>query len=241
MRWKWTLASPAVAVMISAPALAADLGSAPEEVAPIATISPTYNWTGAYIGGHIGWGWDQADFTLDNAGWWGGAGVSADIDSDGFLGGAQIGYLRQTPSNFVYGVDISVSAADLGEAIASPAFPGIDTWPAGIDWFVLTQARLGYANNRWLGFIQGGYAGADGDASATPPFVSDSNWHNGWTIGAGLSFKATNRFSLGAEYNYIDLGSETYNIPFGGAPLTASVDHQVHVLKATANIHFGGP
>jgi len=240
MMKSFALAGAAVAVMISAPALAADLGSAPEEVIAIAPISPTYNWTGAYIGGHIGWGWDQADWTLVDDGFWGFAGTSANLDSDGFLGGAQIGYLYQTQNNIVFGVDVSGSYADLSEAITSPFFSG-DTWTAGIDWFILAQAKLGYAHNRWLGFIQGGYAGADANASATPPFVSDSNWHNGWTIGAGLSVKATNRFSLGAEYNYIDLGSETYNLPFGGNPQGVSVDHQVHVVKATANIHFGGP
>ena len=232
-------------MLISAPALAADIGSATEEVIAIAPISPTYNWTGGYIGGHIGWGWDRADFTLDNTGWWGPAGASTDIDSSSFLGGAQIGYLHQGQNNIVFGVDLSASIADLNDSVASPAFPGIDTWSAGIDWFLLAQARLGYTGGRWLGFLQGGYAGAEGNASATPPFVSDSNWHNGWTLGAGFSFKVNNRVSIGAEYNYIDLGSETYNVPnppvvVAGSE-TASVDHQVNVIKGTINYYFGGP
>ena len=42
-----------VALGATAPALAADLGARPYTKAP-AYAAPIYNWTGFYIGGHVG-------------------------------------------------------------------------------------------------------------------------------------------------------------------------------------------
>jgi outer membrane immunogenic protein len=224
------------AAAISVPALAADLGV----YEPVPTYEPTYtesfNWTGAYLGGHIGWAWDDADFTLDDDGFWGDAGASTSIDSDGFIGGGQVGFWYQ-PNNFVFGVDVSGSWADLSGSATSPEFAS-DTWSTEIDWFLLAQARAGIASGRWLAFLQGGYAGADGNAGASLPGCcapSDSNWHNGWTVGGGVAFKAHRWLSLGVEYNYVDLGSESYSL---GGGQSASVDHQIHVVKGTINFHF---
>ena len=45
----------ALALCTAAPALAADLGAVPYGQAP-AYAAPIYNWTGFYIGGHVGGG-----------------------------------------------------------------------------------------------------------------------------------------------------------------------------------------
>ncbi|MEM6460526.1 MAG: outer membrane beta-barrel protein, partial [Pseudomonadota bacterium] len=128
-------------------------------------------------------------------------------------------------------------------------FRGTATFTAEVDWLLLAQARIGYTHDRLLIFVQGGYAGADGTASAnytdfaSDQTFSDSNWHNGWTIGGGFSYKATETLSFGAEYNYVDLNSDSYSFdsPLGAGPAgTADVDHQMHVAKFTINYHFGG-
>jgi len=216
---------------------AADLYSpppAPTDYAPVA--SHDFNWTGPYIGLHAGWAWDNSDYKLNNGGFWGLAGDNSGIDSNGFIGGGQIGYLYQAPSNLVFGVDVSGSWADLSGSTTSPAF-ATDTWSADIDWFLLAQARIGWAAGRWLLFAQGGYAGADGSASASGLGVSasDDQWHNGWTAGAGVSYKVSRSVSLGVEYNYVDLESKDYSL---GAGQNASVDHQINVVKGTLNFHF---
>jgi outer membrane immunogenic protein len=46
----------AIAAMIATPGLAADM-------APPALPAPSYNWTGFYVGGHAGYGW-QGDPTV---------------------------------------------------------------------------------------------------------------------------------------------------------------------------------
>src|ERR1051326_484665 len=52
---KFLLATVAlVALGATAPALAADLAARPYTKAPAYTAAPIYNWTGFYIGGHLG-------------------------------------------------------------------------------------------------------------------------------------------------------------------------------------------
>lgn len=242
------LAGSLLAASISLPASAADLGIVYD---PVPTYEPSYNqaynWTGGYVGGHAGWAWDEANFTLETSGFWGTAGDGTSIDSDGFIGGGQIGYWYQ-PNNLVFGLDVSGSWADLSQTVTSVSFPGTDTWSTEIDWFVLAQARIGVAKGRWLAFLQGGYAGAQASATGSSTFqgpqsASDDQWHNGWTVGGGVAVKANHWLSLGVEYNYVDLGSQTYGLggcgSCGGGE-TASVDHQFHLVKGTINVHFNG-
>lgn len=49
----------AIAAMIATPGLAADMAAK----APPALPAPSYNWTGFYVGGHAGYGW-QGDPTV---------------------------------------------------------------------------------------------------------------------------------------------------------------------------------
>jgi outer membrane immunogenic protein len=213
--------------------------------------APVHNWTGLYLGLHGGWGWDKADMTVETTNFWGNAGgESTTLKDNGFLGGGQIGFLHQPTSSFVWGVDLSGSWVDLEKTGASPVplFATDDIWTAGIDYIVMAQLRLGWAMDNWLLFIQGGYAGADGNAEAEVIGLGccftakDSEWHHGWTVGGGVLVKLYNLFSIGAEYNYVDLGSKKYSLASGFGPPgdTFKVDHRTHIVKITGNIHFGG-
>ena len=48
-----------VALGVAAPALAADM---PVKAAPPAPVAPIYNWTGFYIGAHVGGAWSDTDW-----------------------------------------------------------------------------------------------------------------------------------------------------------------------------------
>lgn len=228
--------------------LALGFSQTPAHAADATSPAHYYNWDRAYIGGHLGWGWGDTQWTnLGPGAFWGAIGSGGTLDPDGFLGGAQIGYMHQR-NNLVFGVDISLSGADINETIISPTFPLSDTWSVDIDALLLAQARLGWTHDNWLFFVQAGYAGADASATATsalgPTNVSVSQWHNGWTIGAGLMFQTHENFSLGAEYNYVDLGSETYDLFVPVTSQNTGIDHEIHVFKITGNFHlrdiFGG-
>src|SRR5580693_1701569 len=85
-----------VALGATAPALAADLAPSPRPgpytKAP-AYVAPIYNWTGFYIGGHIGGAFAGNDNSLGNN------------NGGSFLGGVQGGADYQFATNWVIGVE----------------------------------------------------------------------------------------------------------------------------------------
>src|SRR5580692_11811508 len=87
-----------VALGATVPALAADLParSAPYTKAP-AYVAPIYNWTGFYIGGHIGGAFAGNDNSLGNN------------NGGSFLGGVQGGADYQFATNWVIGVEAQYS------------------------------------------------------------------------------------------------------------------------------------
>src|ERR1700737_4075065 len=112
---KFLLATVAlVALGATVPALAADLGArAPYTKAP-GYAAPIYNWTGFYIGGHIG-----GAFSSDNNF----NGLSTGNNGNGrFLGGVQGGADYQFAPNWVLGAEAQYSW--LGGNNNSRLFPG---------------------------------------------------------------------------------------------------------------------
>ena len=78
-------------------ALAADMPvKAPILKAPIA--APVYDWSGLYVGAHIGGAWSNSTVTNGNIG------TSWNTGGTGFIGGFQGGYNFQT-GNFLFGVE----------------------------------------------------------------------------------------------------------------------------------------
>src|SRR5882757_8076762 len=85
-----------VALGATVPALAADLAARPAYTKAPAYMAPIYNWTGFYIGGHVGGAFDG------NSGFTGTTGNS----NDGrFLGGLQAGADYQFAPNWVLGIE----------------------------------------------------------------------------------------------------------------------------------------
>jgi outer membrane immunogenic protein len=124
------LGAALAALIFTLPASAAD---APIK-GPYYKAEPVFNWTGFYVGGHVGYGWGEASVPA--------AGVTFDID--GFLGGAQLGYNWQFNRNWVFGIETDISASDIGVG-------GFN-----VDWFGTTRLRLGYTWDRVLLYATGG-------------------------------------------------------------------------------------
>src|ERR1700750_371962 len=93
---KFLLATVAlVALGATVPALAADLAARPYAKAPAYSAAPIYNWTGCYIGGHLG-----VAFAGDRNF----AGLTTTDDAR-FMGGVQGGADYQFAPNWVLGVE----------------------------------------------------------------------------------------------------------------------------------------
>lgn len=214
-------------------ASAADMPvKAPAYHAPVATA---YDWTGAYVGGNIGYGW--AGDT--GAGWTsftdpgpvagtadyfaGGGNVLPGVKPSGVIGGVQIGYNWQVSPVWVLGVVADLQASGMkSSSVASvtPAGmpPSTQSNEAKIKWLGTARGKAGYAFNNWLAYATGGLAYGKVETNTafncplcfTGPIAwagSSSQTKTGWTIGAGLDYGLTKNWVLGVEYLYFDLGS----------------------------------
>src|SRR4051812_4789479 len=90
------LATTSGLVAAAGGAQAADL---PLKAAPIAAA----NWTGWYVGGHVGGAWTRSGITNEAF-----VPKGAVVDSSVFIGGGQIGYNWQR-GNAVFGVEADIS------------------------------------------------------------------------------------------------------------------------------------
>jgi outer membrane immunogenic protein len=153
----------------------------------------------------------------------------------GFLGGGQLGYNWQIGS-FVIGAegDIQYSAQKrtdtdsiLGIAVSSEA---------KIPWFGTARGRLGYAFDSVMIYGTGGVAWTNFkvSASALGLTVSTETTKAGWTAGGGVEWMFMPRWSVKAEYLYIDSGTTSLTI----AGLTASGKLKDQIGRVGINYHF---
>lgn len=183
--------------ILSTPALAAD-----------AEAPAGYIWTGAYLGAQAGYGWGDADYHYDP--------VSSRIglDFDGFVGGITAGYNRQY-GEVVIGGEIDISYADFEDFVHPTGHGFANDAPClrqgcslEISWFGTARAKLGYAMDTIMPFVTGGFsfAAVEGrfDPGACLCKIDDAAF--GWAIGGGLEWAFEERWSVKAEYLYVDLG-----------------------------------
>jgi outer membrane immunogenic protein len=240
-----TLTTFALAAGVSLAALgtgfAADLGNRPVYKAPPAA-APMFSWTGFYIGGHVGYGWGNNDFT-DPTGYFGTVGATYGNDTDGFLGGLQAGFDYQFAPNWVLGIEGQVSWSNI-DGSTSYAAPIGGTFSNDLNWLSSVTGRLGFtAGSNWLIYGKGGVAWADFDHTIndtlTPVSATIGDTKVGWTAGAGIEYAFAPGWSGKIEYQYYDFGSDTYTFPL--APASAfEVDNNIHTIKAGLNWRFGG-
>ena len=167
------------ATILGGAAQAADMPvKAPPPPAPV-----MYNWTGFYIGGHIGGAWadrgGQDRFDTDNRCFWGG-GEFGDVcfDNNGFgrndgrfIVGGQVGFNYQV-NRWVWGVEGQISALTSQD---NDSACGFFTFGDGTrdhlfncnnrgNWVATIAARLGVTfgeTGNWLLYLKGGGAFAD--------------------------------------------------------------------------------
>lgn len=225
----------AALLLTSAAALPASSDSAPA----------TSDWSGLYVGGTLGAGWAGTSMFFP----FGAGGTAISIESSGVIGGVVAGYQRQWGS-MVVGVEASFSAADLdgSGSIPAPAVScrtGVVTCRlTDVESLTLAGLRVGYAKQDWLLFLSGGYAGADistdGVVVATGvASYADSVWHDGWSIGAGAEYAIAPRWSLGLEYQHVDLGEQRHAQSFGAGNFR-DVDLELDIVRARLTYSFGG-
>jgi outer membrane immunogenic protein len=172
------LATIALAAL-AAPAFGADLGARPYSPAYAA---PIYNWTGCYVGGHIG-GAFSASNNFN--------GLVLSDNSARLLGGLQVGGDWQFHPNFLIGVEGQYSW--LGKNQLNAAFPGGYIYNNDQRAIASITGRVGWTWGPGLVYVKGGYAYSDNNDTLTlggvpVGFALDHNHRDGYTVGGGIEY-----------------------------------------------------
>jgi outer membrane immunogenic protein len=193
--------------------------------------SPTFNWTGPYVGLHLGYGWGNADtnfYPLPDAGTFGMSPAKLSPSPNGVQGGIQAGYNYQMGC-FVAGIEADFSGSGMSDTktfspiIGTSGAPipggGALTSHESINWFGTLRPRLGFTvTPSVLVYGTGGLAYGNVSSSANTdlrpllPIVypaSSSSTQVGWTAGGGVEWAISKCWTVKAEYLYMDLGSQS--------------------------------
>jgi outer membrane immunogenic protein len=225
-----------------------------------APVAPTFNWTGFYVGGHVGYGWGNVagDTTVVSVppglGFANPPGTQIfafdrNLKPNGGLGGGQFGYNYQIGSavlgfeaDFSWTGQRGSSNFNGARFVISEDYVYQETLRAQLEYMGTARARLGYAFGMFMPYMTGGFAWghATGDfnSALTQLFgptqtitTSQSRMLTGGTIGVGFEYAFAPKWSVKAEYLYVDLGKKIFfDGQSGGA-----FGFQDHVLRVGFN------
>jgi outer membrane immunogenic protein len=198
------------------------------------------DWTGFYVGLHIGYGWNEANTTftpLPDAGSFGLKPTTLNPDPDGVVGGLQLGYNRQI-GRFVLGVEADFAGSSVsGSKTGSLVQPDGSIFPGGfisthqdMDWLGTFRGRVGFTPFcRLLVYGTGGLAYSDVNYTAEVKRLADypvslNETKVGWTVGGGAEYAFSRRWSVKVEYLYYDFGNQSAT----GNPIPPNPPFQVH-------------
>jgi outer membrane immunogenic protein len=254
------LGTAALAVMIAAPAMAADLrAKAPVYKAP-APVAVS-NWTGFYAGVGVGGRWMDNDWTTTATFAPNGVPIpfttdpSASFSSDSFRVSGYVGYNWQVAPVWVVGLEADYGWGNNKSTLAS-RIPGLGVLNGGSftevkgKWDASLRARAGVlVTPTLLAYATGGLAYQRIEAIATCPAdttvcnpavgtqsFSNSSNRVGWTVGGGLEAMLAPNWLARVEYRYSDFDTFSFTaIPFSVSTFGANAD-----LSTKTHIVTGG-
>ncbi len=204
-----------------------------------------YNWTGPYIGGSVGalWGTERWRFVDP-------PNSVLTPDFAGYIVGGQLGYNVQL-GRLVVGVEGDYGATEARGGIACPN-AAFFTCQADVHQLASLTGRLGVTLGRALLYGKGGWAAGEVSASTklnpaqTFDFffsgVETTKWLTGWTVGGGMEFALSDRWSAKAEYMHYDLGTGRFQVSDGTAvgfgPEFVDAHVREDVVRVGVNLHL---
>jgi outer membrane immunogenic protein len=246
---------------------AADLDGFDVKARLASMTEPVASWRGFYVGVNAGGGFGtngaretglpttgalalvaSKDFTLDH-------------NASGFVAGGQVGYNMQF-NRLVVGIEADIDGANIsgtgqvtGAGVAqrngANGFAGnFVNASEKVDYIGTVRGRVGgLVTDSLLVYATGGLAYGHVNHSgqfhyATPVdyLVNDSTTQVGWTVGAGLEYMLTSRWSVKGEYLYYDLGNHTVISNAGINPLNrpfqSQFDYATHGSIVRAGLNY---
>jgi outer membrane immunogenic protein len=203
----------ATALIGATSAFAADaIAEAPPAPAPIVEQAQS-GWAGPYAGIQAGGAFAGRTRTQ-----------GTNVHTDGFHGRGFGGFNWQN-GNFVYGIE-----GDVGYDDSSGSHNGIKS-KGSVDGSL--RGRAGYAPNDRI-LVYGTAGAAAKRLKIETPTSSDANGVIGWTAGAGIDAKLTEKVFARVEYRYTDYGKHDFNV--GG--VKSGVHDRTNTIEAGIGIKF---
>jgi high affinity Mn2+ porin len=217
-----------------------------------ASAYSAYDWTGFYLGGHLGYAWGNSTFT-GPGGIPGSMSLALPFDpfseTGSFFAGVQAGYNYMLPNRFLVGAEVDASFPAF-QNLGGLSIGGTSTFnsPLGLETYsetVLSQGtvrgRIGYAPGHWLVYATGGFAWSYNQLTLTNaasgatdmPFL----WRLGWAAGAGVEVPVAPHWTARLEYLYTDYGNSS--LLFANNAQRFSSDFSLGEIRAGLNYQLG--
>jgi outer membrane immunogenic protein len=199
----------------------------------IGADSSNADWAGFHAGISLGGGFgtSRKDFSTGSS--------TGDFDTTGVIGGLSAGYDLQF-GNVVAGLESDFSGSSVSGSTNCPnsAFVCSTDSP----WIATVRPRVGYALDRVLPYVTAGLAVADVHVHSvfTPRGtvgVDFDRTEPGWTVGTGVEAALNSKWSVRAEYLYVQLADA--NGPVANAPTqTSSTKFRENIARIGINYRF---
>lgn len=211
-----------------------------------ASAGGNYNWSGLYVGAQAGVASSDVEWVNTNTNYFAFEGQGFDHEPKGGLYGGQIGINHQIGS-IVIGAEGTFSGINSDDELSQPQYYlKIQT---DVDWLATVVGRIGYASDRALFYVRGGYAAANVGITELyfPPapalgdtFKKDKT-QSGWVVGLGIEYALRDNVTLGLEYNHLDFGTETYaGTDTLNVPTSLESDFKMDTVALRLSYKFGG-
>ena len=196
-----------------------------------------YNWTGFYLGGHVGYGRAYGDVSVRDP-----VSINTSPSLGSLFGGLQFGYNYVLPSRVVIGIETDISMPN--------SYPSdADIWSGAtsrsvlvehLDYIATLRGRFGYAFDKTLLYATGGFAVSSSHFGRTDPNSGNdqllSGLRTGWVVGGGVEYAFQQNWNARVEYLYSSFGSAGTTFA-NGAQYVSSFD--THIIRLGLNRKLG--
>ena len=237
-------------------------GLGPKEAAAIPYAEPSaYDWTGFYLGGHLGYAWGNSNWTANTAGAPGPSvsgsfSLAQPLDSFNEAGswfeGIQAGYNRMLANRIVIGAEADVTfpaypnpitGLSIGgtSTLRSPSTGAVESYSENVFASGTMRGRIGYAPGSFLYYATGGLAWTYDQfrltqlASGTTELQFMTRL--GWAAGVGIEGPVLPHWTARLEYLFTGYGNNSVTFPALGQRFNS--DLSVEELRVGLNYQFG--
>ena len=219
-----------------------------------------YDWTGFYVGGHVGLATGNSPWTLDPLG--GGPPVSGSFslyrppngftETGSWFEGVQGGYNLMLRNRVVLGIEgdgsfpafPDTAGLTIGGAsnFTSPNF-GAGTFSETVLASGTLRGRIGYAPGHWLFYATGGLAWTYDRQTLTQTASGTTEdrflYRFGWAAGLGIETAIAPSWTVRGEYLWTDFPDATANFPASGQRVSSSFSE--HQFRLALSYRFDDP